>query len=186
MTPEEGTACERDKVALLVDACDSAAKHYEDFAAAFANLDTKASAVATIGGIVLAGVVAFLKDGSVPAAAAKHVLFLMLIVAAPLLALAAIGLSLLGAKVTEVSEPFDAPARMREAQDLSDLDCDEFSLQHIVNYYRAQLDHWHQAIDDIRAVVSTKANRVLWSQLTLMAALASLVALFVFLLFTRS
>jgi hypothetical protein len=158
MTPEEINACERDKIALLIDARDAAAKQYEDYSNAFVNLDNKASAVATIAGIVLAAVVAFLKDGQAPAVAQGNCFYMIMIVASPVLALAAIVFSMIGAKVTEVVEPFDAPERMREAKNLAEIDCDEFSRQHIIDYYRAQVDYWSKAIEDIRKVVATKAN----------------------------
>ena len=79
MTTEPVEKCERDKVALLIDACEVAARHYEDDWNAFANLDAKALGVATIGGIVLAAVVAFLKDGRAPAFAQGNCLLMLLI-----------------------------------------------------------------------------------------------------------
>jgi hypothetical protein len=183
MTPESVEKCERDKVALLIDACEVAARHYEDYWNAFANLDAKALGVATIGGIALAAVVAFLKDGRAPEFAQGNCLLMLLILAPPVLALTAIIFSLFGAKVTEVVEPFDAPERMREARALSEIDCGEFSPQHIVDYYRAQLDHWSNAISDIKDVVATKGKRVFLGQAFLIAALSSLVVVFlVFLL----
>jgi hypothetical protein len=178
MTTEPVEKCERDKVALLIDACEVAARHYEDYWNAFANLDAKALGVATIGGIVLAAVVAFLKDGRAPAFAQGNCLLMLLILAPPVFALAAIISSLFGAKVTEVVEPFDAPERMREARDLAGLDCDEFSTKHIVDYYRDQLNHWSKAIADIKAVVATKGKRVFLGQAFLIAALSSLVVVF--------
>ncbi|UWZ82966.1 hypothetical protein [Occallatibacter riparius] len=182
MTPQANEMCERGKAELLTDACEGAAKHYEDYANAFVNIDTKAAAITTVGGIVLAAVVAFLKDGQVPEAARGNCLYVTLIIASPVLALIAIIFSLFGARVTEVVEPFDAPERIREARNLADLDCNEFSQQHIIDYYRAQSDHWSNAIRDIREVVRLKANRVLWAQYFLIAALSVLVIIFVVLL----
>ena len=186
MKPEEVDACERDKIALLIDARDAASKQYEDYSNAFVNLDTKASAAATIAGLVLAAVVAFLKDGQAPAVARGNCFYMIMIVASPVLALAAIVASMFGAKVTEVVEPFDAPERMREAKNLAEIGCDEFSQQHIIDYYRAQLDYWSKAIEDIRKVVATKAKRVLYGQAFLIAALAILVLVFVVFLLTPS
>jgi len=179
MTPESVEKCERDKGALLIDACEVAARHYEDYWNAFANLDAKALGVATIGGIVLAAVVAFLSDGRAPAFAQGNCLLMLLILAPPVLALTAIIFSLFGAKITEVVEPFDAPERMREAKALAELSCDEFSPQHIVDYYRAQLDHWSNAISDIKDVVAAKGKRVLFGQAFLIAALSFLVVVFI-------
>lgn len=102
-----------------------------------------------------------------------------MIVVSPVFALAAIVFSMFGAKVAEVVEPFDAPERMREAKNLSDIGCDEFPRQHIIDYYRAQLDYWRTAIEDIRKVVATKAQRVLCGQAFLIAALAILVLVFI-------
>ena len=186
MTPEEIEVCERDKVSLLIDARNVAAKHYEDYSKAFANLDTKASTIATISGIVLASVVAFLKGGRVPVFAHENCAYMLIIVATPILALTAIIYSLFGAKVTEVIEPFDSLERMRESKNLAELVNDEFSQQHIIDYYRAQMDHWSKAIEDIKIVVSSKADRVLNGQRFLIAALVVLTILFVVVLFKSS
>jgi hypothetical protein len=186
MTPEEIQIRERDKVSLLVDACNIASKHYEDYSKAFANLDTKASTIATISGIVLAAVVAFFKGGRVPAITHECWVYMMISIAAPILALIAIICSLFGAKVTEVLEPFDSPERMREAKNLANLSTDELSRQHIIDYYRAQLDYWSQAIEDIKKVVRGKAARVLCGQYFLIASLVFLTALFLVILLTSS
>ncbi len=179
MTPDEEEKCDRDKIALLIDACNVATKQYEDYWSAFTSLDAKAMAIATISGIVLAAVVAFLKDGQAPAFARSNWVFMTIILAPPLIALVAVIASMLGARVTEVVEPFDAPERMREATNLAELDCEEFSRPHVADYYRAQLKHWSEAIVDIRLVVERKATSVLFGQWALIGALALLLVLFV-------
>lgn len=177
MTPED--ECERNRAAILQDACSIGAKHYEDYWNAFVNLDTKASVIATIGGIVLAAVVAFLEGGQVPAVAQGNWMYRALIIASPVLALVAVVMSLFSSLVMDVMEPFDAPERIREAKNLAELDCSEFSLRHSVNYYQSQATYWSEAIGDIKDVVAKKAHRVLCAQCVLILALAALVVLFV-------
>jgi hypothetical protein len=58
----------------------------------------------------------------------------------PLVALDAIIVLLWGARVTEAVEPFDAPKRIAEAEDLAKLPCDQFSPDNVVNYYIEQLE----------------------------------------------
>jgi hypothetical protein len=177
MTDEE--TCEREKLALLINACDVAAKQYEDYWNAFANLDEKAVAVATIAGIVLAAVVAFLTEGKAPAFAQESWQHTALILEPPLLALIAIISSLLGSRVRELVAPFDAPARIEEAKLLGELECGEFSLRRVINYYNEQLKLWSKAIESIGDAVGAKADRVLFGQWYLIASISFLVVLFV-------
>lgn len=174
--------CEREKLTLLINACDVAAKQYEDYWNAFANLDEKAVAVATIAGIVLAAVVAFLTEGKAPAFAQQSWLHTALILEPPLLALVAIISSLLGARVRELVGPFDAHARIEEAKLLGELKCDEFSLRRVINYYNEQLKLWSKAIKSIGEAVGAKADRVEFGQWYLIASISFLVVLFVFFL----
>ena len=54
MTPEELKNCEKDKVSVVMNACDVAAKHYDDYYKGFVALDGKAQGIATISGLAYA------------------------------------------------------------------------------------------------------------------------------------
>jgi hypothetical protein len=199
MTADEQERCVQQKIAVVINACDVAAKHYDDYYKGFVALDGKARGIATISGLVLAAVAAFLKDGRVPVLAQRGSLWTALILAVPLLALAAVIASLWGARVTEVVRPFDAPSRILEAEDLVKLSCDQLSSGHILNYYSAQLAHWRGCLQSSESRVATgepvekivgiaesvekKAARVLLAQRLMLAALALLTLLFAVILF---
>jgi hypothetical protein len=184
VTAEELKKCAQEKSAVLINACDLAAKHYDDYYKAFVALDGKAQGVATISGLVLAAIAAFLKDGRVPILAQRGYLWMFLILAAPVTALLAVIISLWGAKVTEIVEPFDAPNRISEAEELAKLDCDQFTQGHVVNYYLMQLERWRECLGGtgntrgIKDSVDDKARCVLIGQRLMIAALALLIVLF--------
>lgn len=189
MNPDELKKCTQEKVAVLINACDVAAKHYDDYYKGFVALDAKAQGVATISGLVLAAIAAFLKDGRIPVLAKSGWGWIFLILAAPLASLMAVIISLWGARVTEVVEPFDAPGRISEAQDLAKLDCAQFGQDHVMNYYSAQLMRWRECLEGledtpgIRQSVEKKAGYVLWGQRFMMFALFLLTVLFAVILF---
>ena len=60
MTADEQERCVQQKIAVLINACDVAAKHYDDYYKGFVALDGKAQGIATISGLVLAAIAAFL------------------------------------------------------------------------------------------------------------------------------
>ena len=178
-TPDAMDKCLRDKVAVALNACDNAAKHYDDYYKGFAALDGKAQATAAVSGLVLAAVAAFLKDGRVPALVSCSRWWILLILASPISALISVILALIGAKVTEVIVPFDSPEQIREAKDLAELDCGEFSQAHVLNYYRARLEHWINAIESIQSVVERKSCWILTGQIAMIVALVSLLVLYI-------
>jgi hypothetical protein len=181
--PEASEACLHDKVAVALNACETAAKHYEDYGGAFTTLDGKAQATGIISGLVLAAVAAFFKDGKAPAIVSGKHCWIFLVLAPPVLALAAVITSLLGARVTEVISPFDSPEQIREAKNLADVDCVEFSQEHVLDYYRARLEHWLKALEGIRLVVRGKAKWILWCQRLMIASLVFLLVLYIVVLF---
>ncbi|RZU40348.1 hypothetical protein [Edaphobacter modestus] len=181
ITPDENK-CLRDQLGVSTNACDSAAKQYEDYYKGFAALDTKSQSTATISGLVLAAVAAFVKDGRIPVLVSARHWWILLIVAPPVTALFSVIFALTGAKVTEVVVPFDAAEQIREAKDLAELDCEEFSLAHVLNYYNSRLDHWNNALASIESCVIDKAKWVLNAQITMIASLALLLALYVIVL----
>jgi hypothetical protein len=171
--------CLRDKVQVSTNACDNAAKQYDDFYKSFAALDGKSQSAATVSGLVLAAVAAFVKDGRIPVLMSCSRWWVLLILAPPVSALISVIYALVGAKVTEVVVPFDSPEQIREAKDLAQLDCNEFSQSHVLNYYNARLEHWIGALESIATAVSRKATWVLRSQIAMLASLAFLLVLYV-------
>jgi len=184
VNPDELKKCTQEKVAVLINACDVAAKHYDDYYKGFVALDGKAQGVATISGFVLAAIAAFLKDGRVPTLAQSGSGWICLIMAAPCAALMGVIISLWGARVTEIVEPFDALGRISEAGDLAKLDCTQFSQDHVMNYYSDQLERWRECIQGlgatpgIRQSVEKKAGYVLWGQRCMIFSLCLLTILF--------
>jgi hypothetical protein len=171
--------CVQGKVALAKDACDSAAKHYDDYYRSFASLDGKAQATATISGLVLAAMAAFVKDGRVSALVHSGHWWILMPLAPPVFSLASVIMSLVGAKVTEIVVPFDSPEQIREAKNLAKLPCTEFSQEHVLDYYRARLEHWIQAVESIAKAVESKASWILRGQIAMIAALVALLALYI-------
>lgn len=171
--------CLRDKVEVATDACDNAARQYEDYYKGFAALDGKSQATTTVSGLVLAAIAAFVKDGRIPVLANSSHWWIFLILAPPVLALMSVICGLIGAKVTEVIVPFDSPEQIREARDIAQLECEEFSQTNVLNYYSARLDHWIGALESIESRVTQKATWVLKSQIAMLFSLAFLLALYV-------
>ncbi|HEX4576278.1 MAG TPA: hypothetical protein VH117_02910 [Edaphobacter sp.] len=151
--------CIRDKISIAVSACDNAAKHYDDYAKSFIALDTKAQATAVISGLILASVAAFVKDGRVAALHGSQ-WWILLFLAAPIAALLAVIISLLGSHIREVTVPFDAPAQIHDVQNLTALDCTEFSSDDVLIFHQERLKHWSAALTNVRDVMEDKATWV--------------------------
>jgi hypothetical protein len=189
VNPEELEKCAREKIPVLINACDVAAKNYDDHYKGFVALDGKAQGIATVSGLVLAAMAAFLKDGRVPALAKSGWGWIILILAAPLAALMAAVISLLGAQVSAFVEPFDAHGRITEAEDLARLDCAQFGQERVLGYYLAQLERWRECLEGsenmvgIKEAVEKKAAYVLCGQRLMILALCLLMVLFAVILF---
>jgi hypothetical protein len=167
------------KISIMVSACDSAAKHYDDYARTFAGLDTKAQGVTTVSGIVIAAVVSFFKDGGVVGLVKANHWWLVLILSVPITALIAIFISLWGSRVTEFVMPFDAPTAIADAETVLQTDAQEFSRNEIVTYYQGRLDHWKEAFESIASVTEQKAIMVARGQGVMFVSLVLLSVLFV-------
>jgi hypothetical protein len=176
--PESLDKCMRDKVAVALNACDNAAKHYDDYYKSFTALDGKAQATAAVSGLVLAAIAAFAKDGRVPLIVSSAHVGIVVVLGAPVAALASVIICLFGARVTEVVVPFDSPEQIREAKNLADLGCEEFSQEHVLDYYRARLEHWITALESIESVLKRKASWTLGGQIAMIAALVFLLVLY--------
>lgn len=175
-------ACTRDKVAVAASACENACQQYDDYYKSFSGLDGKAQATATISGVALAAIAAFLQGGQVASLLHAGCWHSIVVLAPPSLALTSVILSLIGAKVTDVIVPFDSPERIREAKDLAELNCSEFSQQHVLNYYHAQLEHWITALESIDSAVEAKARWVLCGQIAMICSLIGLLVLYILIL----
>jgi hypothetical protein len=175
-------ACTRDKVAVATSACENACQQYDDYYKSFSGLDGKAQATATVSGVALAAIAAFLQGGQVASLLHAGCWHSLAVLAPPSLALMSVILSLIGSKVTDVVVPFDSAERIQEAKDLAELDCSEFSQQHVLDYYRAQLEHWILALQSIDSAVETKARWILWGQISMICSLIGLVVLYILIL----
>jgi hypothetical protein len=181
---QEDHRCAEQKIAVLLDACSTAAKHYDDYYKGFVSLDGKAQGVATVSGLVLAAVAAFFKDGRLSAIAQTAWWWRVSILAIPLLALGAVIISLQGALVHEMVEPFDAPGSILDAEGLVELSRDQFHSDAVIAYYRSQLMRWRRCLDGtaenegMRRSVAKKSNYVLLGQRLMMTALGLLTLVF--------
>ena len=176
--PDSLDKCMRDKVAVALNACDNAAKHYDDYYKSFTALDGKAQATAAVSGLVLAAIAAFAKDGRSSVLVSSAYCWIIVVLGAPAAALASVIICLVGARVTEVVVPFDSPEQIREAKNLADLGCDEFTQEHVLDYYRARLEHWITALGSIELVVKRKARWILRAQIAMIASLVLLLILY--------
>ena len=66
MTSQEESGQAKQMIAVLVDACANAARHYDSSHKGFVALDAKAQGVASVSGLVLAAIAAFSRDGRPP------------------------------------------------------------------------------------------------------------------------
>ncbi len=172
----------RDKVSVAASACDNASKQYDDYYKSFSGLDSKAQATATVSGLALAAIAAFLQGGHVASILHAGCWHSLAVWVPPSLALVSVILSLVGSRVTDVVTPFNSSERIREAKDLAELHCSEFSQQHVLDYYRSQLEDWILALDSIDAAVESKARWVLSGQVAMIFSLIGLLVLYILIL----
>jgi len=167
------------KLSLVQSACDSAAKQYDDYYKSFQAFDGKAQGTATISGFILAAVVAFIDakqfDRLLMGQRIYNYVFVLL---PPLFALFGVIASLIASRVRDVTVPFDAVEQIREAGDLADLPYEQFSKEHVFDYYLARLRHWQEAVGGIADEVELKAKWVKRAQLLMVSSLGFLLILF--------
>jgi hypothetical protein len=107
-------------ISIAQTACDSAAKHYDDYYKSFAALDGKAQSTATVSGVVLATVVAFMNAGRLsPLLSTKGSCGYILVLSPAIGALLAVVISFAASKVMDITVPFAAADQIREAEDLA-------------------------------------------------------------------
>ena len=175
---QDSSGCISDKIALASGASQSGANQYDDYYKSFTALDGKAQATASTSSLVLAAIAAFLKDGRIP-----HLYngtwWTIAVLISPISALISVIVSLCGARVIDIVVPYDADAQIKEARDLSALPCDEFSQEHVLNYHRARLSHWSDALASIKVAVERKAKWVWCGQAAMILALVFLLIVYV-------
>ena len=182
MTAEGAVSTGERRLEILISvaetACDNAAKHYDDYYKTFAALDGKAQAAATVSGILLASVVAFVNAGRLSTLLSSVGTWGYLLVLSPAVgALVTVIVSFVAAKVMKVAVPFSAPDQLKEVGDLADLPPEELSKDYLLDYYRDRLTHWKAALADIAAGVERKARLVLWTQALLVLTVVLLLIL---------
>jgi hypothetical protein len=167
-------------ISIAQTACDSAAKHYDDYYKSFAALDGKAQSTATVSGVVLAAVVAFMNAGQLrPLLLGRGSCGYFLVLSPAIGALLAVLVSFAASKVMDITVPFAAADQIKEAEDLAGLSQDELSREHLLSFHRARLNHWKDALADIDSGVRKKAVLVLWAQILLVVTLFFLLSLFI-------
>ena len=171
-------SCLRDKIAVVVNACEIAAKHYDDYYRSFVALDGKAQNSTTVSGLVIAATALFVKDGRIPAFAAGNVLLKILCLLPAILALASVLIGQLGSRIVDVVVPFDAPEQIAEARGLAKIDCGQFTQEHILDFYRARLRHWEEALTDVHSKSDGKAYWTALGQKITFAALCALILVY--------
>jgi hypothetical protein len=179
MTDREKSKPVEEKIKVVASACDSAAKHYDDYARTFVALDAKAQGTATTSGIVLAALATFFKDGDVSGLVRANHCWLLLVLAVPITALSAIVTSLWGARITEVVMPFDAPEQIADAEVVLGVDNENFTQNHVATFYQRRLEHWKEAFDSIATVMDLKAKKISIGQGFMFASLVLLIVIFV-------
>ena len=115
-------------ISVAQNACDCAAKQYDDYYKSFAAFDVKAQATATISGVVLAAFVAIANAGRFQTLLASgRICGYLLVTLTPLFAFSAVIASLIASRVRAVTIPFDSIEQIREVDALTKLDCKQFS-----------------------------------------------------------
>lgn len=170
-TPEER------RIEILITAsaaaCDNAAKQYDDYSKTFAALDSKAQAVVTMGGIILAAIVTLTNSGKLGGlAAAASWPVTALGVLNICMALICIGLGFYASRVMPVSVPFAAADQIKEVDDLIHLPAAEVSKEKLLGYHAARMKHWKASLTNISEAVERKARYVKWAQWFIVATLA--------------
>ncbi|HEX5716846.1 MAG TPA: hypothetical protein VF179_11855 [Thermoanaerobaculia bacterium] len=167
-------------ISLIEVACDSASKQYDDYYKTFAALDGKAQSTATVSGVVLASVIAFVNAGRLsPLLSSTGVFGYLLVISPAVGALIAVIISLLASKVVKVSVPFSADVQIKEVEDLIDLPAQELSGDHVLSFYQSRLSHCEKSLANMAAGVGKKARLVFWAQVLLVSTLFILLTFFI-------
>jgi hypothetical protein len=172
-------------LAVLQNACDVANNQYDDYYKSFAGLDAKAQATATLSGLVLAAIAAFLKDGRIPVLAKDGLLGWIAVLLPPILALFAVLVSLLASRIKDIATPFDSAQRIKDAIEISMQEPASMAREQIFIYYRKQLEYWQETFsgnedgEGIVQAVERKGRLVKRGQELMFSSLFFLLLLFI-------
>jgi hypothetical protein len=179
-----------DRLSLLVriaeDACRSATAQYDDYYRSFVGLDGKAQAAGTVAGVVVGALVAFVNATRLSQLLSREGSGCLhaLLFASTLGALATVILSVLAMRVRDAVMPFAAEDQIAEAEDLAALSEATIPPDRVFRYYGGRLNHSKVALQDMSDHIESKARWVLATQIALSFTLASLLVLFLLIVYT--
>jgi hypothetical protein len=152
-------------ITASVTACDNAARQYDDYGKTFSALDTKAQAVVTMGGVILAAIVTLTNSGRLGnLVAASSGLVITLGVLTICLTIACMALGFYASRVMPVSVPFAAHDQIQEVDDLLQLPAEEVSKEKLLGFHAARMKHWKVSLRNIAHAVERKAFLVRCAQ----------------------
>ncbi|MBX3624795.1 MAG: hypothetical protein KF892_07275 [Rhizobacter sp.] len=159
-------------ITASVAACDNASRQYDDYGKTFTALDTKAQAVVTMAGVILAAIVTLTNSGRlgqlVGSSSGPVVALGVLTICMTLVCMA---LGFYASRVTPVSVPFAAHDQIQEVDDLLHLPADEVSKEKLLGYHAARMKHWKASLANIAQAVERKAVLVRAAQWGIVATL---------------
>lgn len=168
---------------LFAAARENCAKHYDDLFRTFMSLDSKAQSTATIAGVQLAAIVAFLQKGQIETLLRSYGAvagaFLM---TAVVLLVVVIGACVVAMWVTNVPAPYGADREAEALRSLRQLSPSEFSGETAVNHLAEHLEHWQKLVQEMSEATARKAKRVAACQGVMVLGLAAASTVFLLLL----
>ncbi|HEY0821301.1 MAG TPA: hypothetical protein VGD46_21160 [Rhizobacter sp.] len=160
-------------ITASVAACDNAAKQYDDYGKTFTALDTKAQAVVTMAGVILAAIVTLTNSGRLGnLVASSSGVAIALGIVTLCMTLGCMALGFYASRVTPVSVPFAAHDQIQEVEDLLQLPADEVSKEKLLGYHAARMKHWKASLRNIAQAVERKAWLVRLAQWGIVATLS--------------
>lgn len=157
-------------VALAESVCDSYAKQYEDYSKTFVALDAKAQATATIGGVLLATIVALANAGKLASLLkCGSVSGVLLALSPALAAFVAICIALFASRARPVSAPYDAARQHKEFEDYMRLRA-EVDQETLLSFHAGRLNHWKTCLESVAKAVNEKGDQVARAQIAMVIA----------------
>ncbi len=153
----------------------------------FGDIDRKAQATITVGGIFLAAAVTFLKLDQLILLVAKSSIFTAYIIGAVVLLLVASILSCtIAMRERWIQGPLKAEGYLNIVNDLLKLDPQELNSERMANFLRDQVGVWREATTTMESVLEGKAKWVYWGQMFLTVAIVLTAALLLITLVSAS
>jgi hypothetical protein len=147
-------------------------REYRTQNAEFADIDGKAQATITVGGIFLAAALAFLKQDQLELAIATAGHFIVYIIGGVVLLLVASILSCtIAMKERWILGPLRAQGHQAIVDDLLKLNPQELTSERMANFVRDQVGVWREATTTMEKALDGKAKWVMWGQLLLTSAI---------------